>query len=123
MRMKTLSTIICAAGVTVGTAGAQESGVQSTQRSVARGTVVDFPAPSADPAAASRVPQRGMDQQDVLTAFGSPSERHTPVGDPPITRWDYPGFRVYFEYDLVLHAVVPGNFPEIHHRDQLASGR
>jgi hypothetical protein len=28
------------------------------------------------------------------------------VGDPPITRWDYDGWSVYFEYDLVLFTVL-----------------
>ena len=25
---------------------------------------------------------------------------------PPITRWDYPAFSVYFEHDRVIHAVA-----------------
>jgi hypothetical protein len=28
------------------------------------------------------------------------------VGDPPISRWVYDHFTVYFEYDKVLHSVV-----------------
>ncbi len=28
------------------------------------------------------------------------------VGEPPITRWKYPGFEVYFEHQLVIHTVV-----------------
>jgi hypothetical protein len=30
------------------------------------------------------------------------------VGDPPITRWEYPGFVVYFEHHLVVHTVARG---------------
>ena len=29
-----------------------------------------------------------------------------PSGKPPITRWDYDGFSVYFEHQHVIHAVA-----------------
>jgi hypothetical protein len=45
----------------------------------------------------------------VEASFGEPRERHAAVGQPPITRWDYPAFSVYFEFDKVLHAVVRGS--------------
>ncbi|HEY8521223.1 MAG TPA: hypothetical protein VIN61_14170 [Gammaproteobacteria bacterium] len=51
-------------------------------------------------------PARGMTMQRVEARFGTPDARSGPVGDPPITRWDYPGFSVYFEYEHVIHAVV-----------------
>ena len=41
----------------------------------------------------------------VRVRFGDPEASHAPVGDPPITRWEYSGFIVYFEYDKVIHAV------------------
>lgn len=50
-------------------------------------------------------PTRGMSRQRVEAEFGAPSSRRGPVGDPPISRWDYPGFAVFFEYDRVIHAV------------------
>jgi hypothetical protein len=28
------------------------------------------------------------------------------VGAPPITRWDYADFSVFFEHNLVIHAVA-----------------
>ncbi|HEX6999968.1 MAG TPA: hypothetical protein VF322_17685 [Gammaproteobacteria bacterium] len=55
--------------------------------------------------AASR-PTRGMTMERVEASFGTPTARRGPVGDPPITRWDYPGFSVYFEYKHVIHSVV-----------------
>jgi hypothetical protein len=55
--------------------------------------------------AASR-PKSGTSMAAVESTFGAPTEKHAPVGDPPITRWDYPGFSVYFEHQLVLHSVV-----------------
>ncbi len=51
-------------------------------------------------------PTRGMTQASVESRFGAPSSRRAPVGDPPITRWEYPSFVVFFEYDKVIHAVV-----------------
>lgn len=53
-------------------------------------------------------PTRGMSMATVESRFGQPQTRHQAVGDPPITRWDYANFSVYFEYDRVIHA-VPAN--------------
>jgi hypothetical protein len=54
-------------------------------------------------------PHGGMTMQAVETHYGAPQERHAAVGKPPITRWDYPAFTVFFENDRVIHAVVnPG---------------
>jgi hypothetical protein len=56
-------------------------------------------------------PMPGLSMTAVESAYGSPSQRHAPVGgavaeQPPITRWDYPSFSVYFERDRVIHAVA-----------------
>ena len=51
-------------------------------------------------------PTRGMTQSSVESRYGSPASVQAPVGDPPITRWEYQDFIVYFEYDKVIHAVV-----------------
>ncbi|HSC08648.1 MAG TPA: hypothetical protein VLD59_17625 [Steroidobacteraceae bacterium] len=53
-------------------------------------------------------PSRGMSMTAVESRFGQPATRHSAVGQPPITRWDYPGFAVYFEHQYVIHAVVTG---------------
>jgi len=50
-------------------------------------------------------PTRGMTMKQVEAKFGAPASRTEPVGKPPITRWDYPAFQVYFEYDHVIHSV------------------
>jgi len=42
----------------------------------------------------------------VQSRYGEPVTRHAAVGQPPITRWDYAQFAVYFENDHVLHAVI-----------------
>lgn len=59
---------------------------------------------SARPTAAER-PARGSSMARVESRFGAPASRSGPVGQPPITRWEYPGFVVFFEYDHVLHSV------------------
>ena len=61
---------------------------------------------TGDPAAAAERPNRGSTMATVQSQFGEPTNRHAAVGDPPITRWDYPHFAVYFENDRVLHAVA-----------------
>jgi hypothetical protein len=55
---------------------------------------------------AMALPSNGMDKDKVLARFGQPAQMHEPVGDPPITRWDYERWSVYFEYDLVLYTVL-----------------
>ncbi|HEX9708021.1 MAG TPA: hypothetical protein VGA24_10325 [Steroidobacteraceae bacterium] len=61
---------------------------------------------TGDPALAADRPNRGSTMATVQSRFGEPTDRHAAVGDPPITRWDYPQFAVYFEHDRVLHAVL-----------------
>ncbi|HKT71961.1 MAG TPA: hypothetical protein VJQ47_03660 [Steroidobacteraceae bacterium] len=53
-------------------------------------------------------PKRGITMSQVEARYGAPSERHPTVGKPPITRWDYPSFSVFFEGDRVIHAVAIG---------------
>ncbi|MDX1498793.1 MAG: hypothetical protein R3176_02785 [Woeseiaceae bacterium] len=60
----------------------------------------------ATPRADGDRPTRGMTAARVEQTFGTPSSKVAPVGDPPISRWEYPGYVVYFEYDKVIHAVV-----------------
>ena len=51
------------------------------------------------------VPTRGMTMSQVERSFGAPDKRLQPKGDPPITRWVYGEFIVYFEYKHVIHSV------------------
>ncbi len=51
------------------------------------------------------LPQRGISMDRVLSEFGEPIDRKAAVGEPPITEWDYGDFRVYFEFQTVLHSV------------------
>ena len=58
------------------------------------------------PAADDGRPTRGMTQTRVEAKYGSPATKLAAVGDPPISRWEYPNMIVYFEYDRVIHAVI-----------------
>ena len=54
-------------------------------------------------------PTRGMTMNQVAAKFGAPVTKIPAVGKPPISRWEYPGFIVYFEADHVIHSVVPSD--------------
>ena len=65
----------------------------------------------AKAAALENVPQRGASMASVEAEFGTPSRKHAPIGGgsastPPITRWDYPTFSVYFENSHVVNSVL-----------------
>ena len=51
-------------------------------------------------------PRNGESMSKVQESYGEPIERTAAVGEPPITRWRYSEFTVYFENDKVIHAVV-----------------
>jgi hypothetical protein len=76
--------------------------------------------------AAGALPHRGERQAEVLREFGEPQRRHAPVGGgspkrPPITRWDYAGWSVFFERSAVVDVVVPNDPPPISHVDELSA--
>jgi len=66
---------------------------------------------TGNPAASGGNPNRGSTMAAVQGRFGEPTQRHATIGNPPITRWDYPQFSVYFENDRVLHAVLVRTAP------------
>jgi hypothetical protein len=51
-------------------------------------------------------PKRMMSMDQVSQRYGQPITAYPSVGEPPITRWDYSDYSVFFEYDLVLTSVV-----------------
>jgi hypothetical protein len=57
-------------------------------------------------------PSRGMTMSQVASKFGEPATKVPAIGKPPISRWEYPGFVVYFEHDHVIHSVVSGGASE-----------
>jgi hypothetical protein len=86
--------------------------------------------PEADVAAApvpTPLPQRGMTMNTVTQRFGEPAQRHAPAGGggpktPPITRWDYDGYSVFFENSTVIDVVVKDAPAPISHVDELGDG-
>ena len=86
---------VCLAGVlAVGAAAAE-----TTQES---GGQLAMPAQTKS---ASSMPYRGLDMSGVARSWGEPREKVAAVGQPPISRWIYDGFTVYFEHQDVIHSV------------------
>lgn len=42
---------------------------------------------------------------EVERVMGAPQQMLPPIGEPPITRWVYDDYTVYFEFDRMIHAV------------------
>ncbi|MCK9539628.1 hypothetical protein [Dokdonella sp.] len=67
--------------------------------------------PNAANAYTGALPVRGLSMADVERRFGAPMDKlPTAGGDtrlhPPINRWRYAGFTVYFERNRVIHSVA-----------------
>lgn len=68
---------------------------------------LDIPVPLGQQGNASiSVPSLGMSKDYVQQQFGNPNSQRGPVGEPPISTWEYDAFTVYFEYNVVIHAVL-----------------
>jgi hypothetical protein len=88
---KTAYLAIAAACVGMALATAQAQNLQMTNREAAN---------------RAGLPPRGTSMAQVEQRFGAPSDRLAAVGQPPITRWVYPSFVVFFEDNVVIHAVA-----------------
>lgn len=51
------------------------------------------------------MPTKGMSKERVKALFGEPLEDIPPKGQPPISRWKYQEFTVYFDSNAVIHCV------------------
>lgn len=70
------------------------------------------PAAMKRPEAGLAMPAQGMSMRQVEKKFGKPLKVLPPTGPtskykPPITRWIYPDYIVYFERNLVIHSAKP----------------
>lgn len=70
------------------------------------------------------LPHRGQSMQAISKQYGEPRIRHAAAGGdtplhPPITRWDYDGFSVYFEHTHVITTVVPSQPTPLHNESEL----
>ena len=86
-KLRTITLLVLTLGF-VGLAGAQTLDMEDTK-----------------PAMDSAGPTRGMTQASVESKYGTPVSRDAAVGEPPISRWEYQGFVVFFEFDRVIHSV------------------
>src|SRR5690606_3489300 len=50
------------------------------------------------------MPSRGQSKASVLERFGLADQEHPAVGKPPISRWDYRTFSVYFQDKHVINS-------------------
>ena len=98
MKVHALVSLLCLAGAT----GLGACGPAHAELIVENGKVAV--APSSMPQ-----PTRGELMKAVEKQFGAPTTRHPTVGKPPITRWDYAGFSVFFEGDRVIDSVATGS--------------
>jgi hypothetical protein len=62
-------------------------------------------------ASQATLPKRGMSMAQVEAQFGVAPQKYPAVGggsksNPPITRWQYDTFNVYFENDHVVNSVL-----------------
>jgi len=48
---------------------------------------------------------RGLSKQSLQSRWGEPQTKRGAIGDPPISRWEYSDYVVFFEYNHVIHAV------------------
>ncbi len=60
----------------------------------------------AERAASLPHPGRGQTMEQVYDKFGPARQELPAVGEPPITRWVYEKFTVYFEHDRVIKTVI-----------------
>lgn len=87
--MKRISTLLCLAILSISHVQAEVLRIPISQQGAVR----------------TSMSAHGDQQAQVLQQFGEPRVRHQSVGQPPISRWDYPGFSVYFEHSTVINSV------------------
>lgn len=86
--------------------------------------VLDIPPDNGMSATPGPLPSRGMSMATVTQSFGDPATRHPAAGGgspktPPITRWDYDGYSVFFENRIVIDVVVKNAPAPLSHTDEL----
>lgn len=80
----------------------------------AQAELIKIPVGQQQSAASQSLPHKGETSATVKAHFGEPAKWTKAIGEPPISRWDYPGFAVYFEHDHVVHAVLMGSAKPAH---------
>jgi len=84
------------AGETNGTG--DMAAAETSPQTAADGPMAGSPPPSA--------PANNTPMSKVRETLGEPERVMEGVGEPPIVRWQYPGYVVYFERDRVITSVA-----------------
>lgn len=110
--MRIRAALVAAALATLGTANAETLQIpdEPVGPDYHQGAAEDpaFAAPG-EQSVETDLPVRGMSMNAVESRFGAPREKLGPVGEPPITRWVYADYTVYFEGRYVIHTVRSGD--------------
>jgi hypothetical protein len=117
------SLFIIAAALAVAWPGARADDLAMPETAAQAKTSEQLPGPAAAPTRIE-LPGKGTRMADVIKKFGEPKFKHRPAGggsprQPPITRWDYDNFSVFFENTHVIDAVIPDHPAELHHTEEL----
>lgn len=88
---------------------ANPSLAQQTMTTEVESESINMPLSSKQFNGSADKPTRGMSMGKVKSRYGEPQKQHPAKGKPPITRWDYAHFSVYFESNSVIHSVLKAN--------------
>lgn len=118
--MAAISLLMTSAAVRADNLSMPETAQPQTAEEATPNVATEIPAA----APAIKLPHKGEDMRMVVKEFGEPRTKFPAVGggqprQPPITRWDYDAFSVFFENSHVVDAVIPDRPAEIHHKDEL----
>lgn len=98
-------TFILVLGTMTSLSFASEQATEATT-GAAQGGKILVPVGKQNGAASVQLPAKGLSQTAVSDQFGQPEKKTEAVGQPPISRWYYTDFTVYFEGDTVVHSVL-----------------
>ena len=79
---------------------------EATQEVITTTHAITIPLSNKNRASEILLPERGDSKEKVESTFGEPQSRQKPRGTPPISRWNYSSFTVFFEYDHVIHSTA-----------------
>ena len=103
-RLILLTTLACSAGSSgVSSASGQWRYMNASDAEAVKTSSTVQAEPAAD---VMVTPKSFMTMKGVSLQFGDPDHQAPAVGQPPITRWYYPGYTVYFEHDRVITSVL-----------------
>jgi hypothetical protein len=83
-----------------------EAAEPESMSSATTGTTTGQSAGEVQPKFAGSTPVNNTPMTNVREQFGQPGTEVPAVGQPPITRWYYAQYTVYFEFDRVITSVI-----------------